>query len=244
MKPIFPLLVGVLLMSSCSNTDSNKSSEPLVDIWFKYDEPVNGYDIKLHCRQAFDGYPNYFSLELYLNQGHRRIKKITTELIALERIWRDDFIGQDTIILHNTHEEIGSPFIDCKNIVYFEDMNFDGKKDLVICMFPGGAPNIGDCENYLVYSINDYGMTLCDNTFTREIGKAVCRADYTVDSLNKSITLTEYDTYIGYTEKKYWFKNGYPYKYDYTKVYDDEKFQYHIKLYDAELDVAENYWPY
>lgn len=233
--------LAVLIISACSHTEK-KDIDKLADVWIKYDEPINGYDVSIHCRQAFEGEPNYFSMKLFMKSKHGNIKWSMSELIALERIWKEEYKDKDTITLHNTHAELGSPFLDCYNILYFADMNFDGKDELVVCMFPGGEPNIGDCESFLVFNIHHGWITPCtNNSFIREIGNAVCRAECTVDSINKTITLTEYDTFIGYTEKKFWFKDGFPYRYDYTKVFEEETFQYHMRLYDAELEYAENY---
>lgn len=232
MKNIFLSFVGILLMSACVHTDKCKTSEPLADVWFKYDKPINGYDISMHCRQAFEGEPNYFSMVLYLQKDGGTEECYFSELIALERIWKDEYNGKDTIILHNTHKNMGNPLLDCSNIVYFEDIDFDDEEELIVCMSPNttGASDILDCENFLVYDIVGNMILLCDNSFTREIRQSLCRTDYKIDKCKKVITLTEYGSDYEYVEKMFWFKNGQPYKLDYTHCFNEKKIEYHVDL--------------
>ena len=232
MKNIFLSFVGILLMSACVHTDKCKTSEPLADVWFKYDKPINGYDISMHCRQAFEGEPNYFSMVLYLQKDGRTEDYYFSELISLERIWKDDYTDKDIIILHNTHKDLGKPLLDCNNIIYFEDIDFDGEEELIVCMSPNstGASDILDCENFLVFDIVDNIIILCDNSFTREIEKSLCRTDYRVDKNKKTITLIEYESAYEYVEKVFWFKDGQPHELDYSHFLNGKREEHHMIL--------------
>lgn len=243
MKTHIPIIICIFLISACGHTESSKTAEPLADIWFKYDEPINGYNIKFHCRQAFGGEPNYFSMELFFENDSASINWPMYELIALERIWKEEYNDKDTVTLHNTHKELGNPLLDCNNIVYFEDINFDGEKELVICMFPASIVDTSlDCENFLVFYLNNNWITPCyNNSFVREISNSLCRTEYKVDTIHKVITLIGYESAYSYTEKTYWFRNGFPYKLDYTHEINGEKNYHHIQLYDAEIDSVENW---
>lgn len=242
---LLPIIIGILLMSACCHTDSSKTTELLADVWFKYDEPVNGYNIKFHCRQAFDGVPNYFSMELFFENDSASINWPMSELIALERIWKEEYNDKDTITLHNTHKELGNPLLDYNNIVYFEDMNFDGEDELIICISPCHSSeflSVLDCESFSVFCFSRDWVTPCNNnSFVREISNAQCRTTYKIDKTQKNITLTGYGSADSYTEKTFWFRDGFPYKLDYTHVINGEKYHHHIKLNDAEIDSIKNW---
>ncbi len=243
----FTSILTLTFLSACSDSGKSNSSATektqMADVWFKYDEPINGYAVKFHCIQAFEGNPNYFSIELYQENDSVNIQWATTELIALERIWKEEYRNTDTIVLHNTHKELGSPLLDFNNIVYFEDLNFDGEDELVICMSPRYDSvflSQLDCENFLVFNVDHTCMTPCDNnSFVREIANGLCRTEYKVDKAHKTITLTGYLSTCSYTEKVYWFKDGFPYKLDYTYVDNGVKYPHHFTLIDAEIDSVE-----
>lgn len=237
MKKILFVFTCTLILSSFSHTDY-VDENGMIDVWFKYDEPINGYDVSMHCKQAYASGPNFFSMELHLKNDTVSINKTLTKFIALERIWNDVYTGQDTIILHNTHKELGNPLLDCANIVYFEDMNFDGKDELVLCMFPGGSPNSLDCENFIIFHTDPY-LHLCDNAFAREIGDAPCRTMCTVDSINKSITLTGIESSFEHTITTFWFKDGFLYKSDWSHIIGNKKVKHQTKRYKAKPHNAE-----
>lgn len=249
MKRMTIFFIGILTLAFLSACDDSRKSNsfatektPMADVWFKYDEPVNGYAVKFHCIQAFEGDPNYFSMELYLENDSTNIQWAMSELIALERIWKEEYHETDAIVLHNTHKELGNPLLDFNNIVYFEDLNFDGEDELVICVFPRYDKEYLfelDCENFLVFNIDHTWMTPCDNSFVREIANALCRTEYKVDTANKSITLIGYGSANSYRERVYWFKEGFPYKLDYSYVDNGVKHPHHFVLHDAEIDSVE-----
>lgn len=232
MKKNLICFVSIMLLSSCSHIECGKDKTSLADVWFKYDEPINGYDVSMHCRQAFEGEPNYFSLVLYLQKDGRTEDYYFSELIALERIWKDDYDGKDTIILHNTHKDLNNPFLDCNNIVYFEDIDFDDEEELIVCMSPNttGTSDILDCENFLVFDIVGNMIIPCDNSFTREIERGLCRTEYRVDKNEKTITLTGYSSAYEYVEKVFWFKDGQPHELDYSHFLNGKREEHHMIL--------------
>lgn len=242
----FAGILAFAFISACGDSGKNNSSAtgktPMADVWFKYDEPINGYAVMFHCIQAFEGEPNYFSMELYLENDSTNIQWAMSELIALERIWKEEYSVTDTIILHNSHRELGNPLLDFNNIIYFEDLNFDGEEELVICMSPRYSEFLSqlDCENFLVFNIDQTWMTPCyNNSFVKEIANALCRTEYKVDTTDKSITLIGYGSANSYMERVYWFKDGFPYKLDYTSVDNGVKYSHHFTLNDAEIDSVE-----
>lgn len=249
MKRMAIFFIGILTLAFLSACDDSRKSNsfatektPRADVWFKYDEPINGYAVKFHCIQAFEGEPNYFSMELYLENDSANIQWAMSELIALERIWKEEYHITDTIVLHSTHKKLGDPLLDFNNIVYFEDLNFDGEDELVICMSPRYDSDFLsqlDCENFFVFNMDHIWMTPCDNSFVREIANGLCHTEYKVDEAHKTITLTGHRSSISYTEKVYWFKDGFPYKLDYTYVDNGVKYPHHFTLYDAEIDSVE-----
>ena len=62
---------------------------------------------------------------------------------------------------------------------------------------------------------------------------------FKASQMPKTITLTGYLSTCSYTEKVYWFKDGFPYKLDYTYVDNGVKYPNHFTLIDAEIDSLE-----
>lgn len=256
MKRLFTLLVGVFLISACCHeeiksneeTQSNEClmpeteeyepdmmvSDSLCDIWFKYDSPQNGYDIMIHCRQAFDEEePDLFSIELFLTKGKNTIHCEIPQLIALARFMQGEYgNGKEVIKLHNTHKTLGGPFLDHNNIVYFADIDFDWEKELMVCLTPFVDESVDclDCDKYLVYEIDGGNIYRCDNSFTREINGDLCRTTYSVDKKKKTITLTGSSSAFEYVEKVFWFRKGQPYKVDYIHSDGGVEKEYHFNL--------------
>lgn len=231
MNRLLIIVLCAFVLSACCHNDIGKNNR-LADVWFKYDEPINGYDVSLHCRQAFEGEPNYFSMVLYLQKDGRTEDYYFSELIALERTWKDDYSGKDTIILHNTHKNLGNKFLDCNNIVYFEDIDFDDEEELIVCMAPDttGASDILDCEYFLVFDIVGNMIILCDNSFTREIRQPLCRTNYMINKNKKTITLTEFGGAYEHVEKVFWFKNGQPFRLSWTYSFNGKQHTIQYRL--------------
>ena len=149
----------------------------------------------------------------------------------------------DTTIIHNTHKENGCPFFDCNNIVYFEDMDFDEKDELVVCTYPTehSSSDIMDCESYLAFEVYSYYLHQNDNRFTRRIAGDLCRTDYSIDRKNKTVSLTGYLNAYESVKEVYWFNEGQPYRFDYSIVVNEEKTEYHFMIdrIDAVIDSIE-----
>ena len=213
----------------------------------KYDEPLNGYEVILRLEQEYVDITCSYTIAISLKRDDVEITEFLPGVFNFERFFSEDecneLIDKDTTVIHNTHKEIGSPFFDCHNIVYFEDMDFDGKDELVICNSPcqQSVSDILDCEAFLVYKVYSGFIRPNDNRFTRKIAKALCRTEYAIDRKNKTVTLTGYGGAADYTKEVFWFKNGQPYKLDYINVNSEKKNEFHFKLdnVDAVIDSVE-----
>lgn len=254
MKKFF-VPICILLLVGCSqrprvmkddSTDLIESYIPVTPCLI-YDKPLNGYDVSLRLEQAYAGNPSSYTIEISLKRSGEEIKEFIPDVFNFERFFSEDecfeIIGKDTTVIHNTHKEIGSPFFDCHNIVYFEDVDFDGKDELVICNSPcqHSAIDILDCEAFLVYEVHSGLIRPSDNRYTRKIAKALCRTEYTINRKNKTVTLTGYGGAAQYTKEVFWFKNGQPYKLDYINVDGEKKDVFHFTLdnVDAAIDSIE-----
>lgn len=212
-----------------------EQSNPLT-ICLKYDEPLNGYEVLLQCKQAYLGVTSACFVTVKLKQGDKTITEYIPEVVNFERMFREEewsaILVSDTTLVHNSHNESGRPFFDCHNILYFEDIDFDGKDELIICMSPTktSSSDIMDCESYLAYEIKPCFLYRNDNRFTRRIAGDLCRTEYSVDRTNQTVSLTSYMSADEYHREQYWFKGGQPYKLEYAIVVGEEKNEYHFMI--------------
>lgn len=243
MKRVLISSICILLLASCSQPcdkkmeDKTEAVERLMPAttWINYDEPMNGYKVSLQCKQVNASLPSSFYITIILKQGDNIITEYVPEAISLERMFEEDdcwnIIKHDTTIIHNTHKEMKCPFFDCNNIVYFEDIDFDGKDELIVCTYPWhNTTSTMDCETYLTFEVYPYFLYQSDNRFTRRIAGDLCRTEYYVNKDNRSITLIGNRNACESIKEVYWFKDGRPYKLDYTLVIDEEESEYHFMI--------------
>ena len=244
MRRFFVFSICVLFVLGCSQPKENKTDgmickteqiNPLT-ICLKYDEPLNGYEVLLQCKQAYLGVTSACFVTVKLKQGDKTITEYIPEVVNFERMFREEewsaILVSDTTLVHNSHNESGRPFFDCHNILYFEDIDFDGKDELIICMSPTktSSSDIMDCESYLAYEIKPCFLYRNDNRFTRRIAGDLCRTEYSVDRTNQTVSLTSYMSADEYHREQYWFKGGQPYKLEYAIVVGEEKNEYHFMI--------------
>lgn len=244
MRRILVFSICLLFVFGCSRPNDNKTdsivckTEHTMPLTFclKYDEPLNGYEIMLQCKQAYLGVNLACFVTVTLKQGDKTITENIPEIVYLERLFSEKewsaIIASDMTLIHSTHDELGRPFFDCHNILYFEDIDFDGKDELIVCTSPTkhSSSDIMDCESYLAYEIMPYFLHQNDNRFTRRIAGDLCRTEYSVDRTNQTVSLTSYMSADEYHREQYWFKGGQPYKLEYAIVVGEEKNEYHFMI--------------
>lgn len=192
----------------------------LISTWLKYDTPINGYEILLHCIQE-KPQSSYFDTEIYLTKaGKTDTIRQTISFDNWEPWQLQGYTEKDTVIIQNTHV---SQHIDWTNIVYFEDMDFDGEKELVVCGHP--RPNRSleedyiDCEEYNVYRKSEFGFCQIHNIVFDELSEGMCRTGFLFDTTQKTITLTGFLGAGGFKKETFYFKNGEPFKENITLPY-------------------------
>ena len=209
------ILTGLCLTFNVTGIIHNDS---LISTWLKYKDPINGYEILLHCTQE-KPQSSYFDTEIYLTKaGKTDTIRQTISFDNWEPWQLKGFTEKDTIVIPNTHV---SQHIDWTNILYFEDMNFDGEKELVICGHP--RPNRSleedyiDCEDFTVYKKTKTGFCQIHNIVFDRLSEGFCRTGFSFDTSQKTITLTSFLGDGSYEIETYYFENGEPSKETYTK---------------------------
>ncbi len=210
------LLITILCLSF--NSIGNIHNDSLIYTWLKYNNPVNGYEVLMHCTQE-KPQSSYFDTEIYLTKAGKTDTIRQTISFDNWDPWQlQGFTVKDTIAIKNTHV---SQHIDWTNILYFEDMNFDGEKELVICGHP--RPNRSleedyiDCEDFTIYNKTKTGFSQIHNSVFDKLSEGLCRTGFSFDTAQKTITLTGFLGNGGYEIETYYFKNGESFKKTYTK---------------------------
>lgn len=205
----------------------NDHTESLTTTWLKYNNPINGYEVLMRCSQE-KPQSSYFDTEIYLTKAGKTDTIRQTISFDNWDPWQlQGFTVKDTIAIKNTHV---SQHIDWTNILYFEDMNFDGEKELVVCGHP--RPNRSleedfiDCEDFTVYRKTDSGYSKLHNLVFDELSEGVCRTGFLFDTTQKTITLTGFLGAGGFEKETFYFKNGEPFKVTYSYLNHDGAKQY------------------
>ena len=210
------LLITILCLTF--NLTGFIHNDILISTWLKYDNPINGYEVLMHCTQE-KPQSSYFDTEIYLTKAGKTDTIRQTISFDNWDPWQlQGFTVKDTIAIKNTHV---SQHIDWTNILYFEDMNFDGEKELVICGHP--RPNRSleedyiDCEDFTVYKQKKSGFCQIHNLVFDKLSEGLCRTGFLFDTAHKTITMTSFLGDGGYEIETYYFENGEPSKETYTK---------------------------
>ena len=247
MREVLITAICILLLTGCCRSYEKKSNDttdiiavsdrvvPLT-ICLKYDEPLNGYDVLLQCKQAYCGVQSACFVIIILKQGNRTITEYIPEVINFERLFEEEewsaILTHDTTIIHNSHEKSCHTFFDCHNIVYFEDIDFDGKDELVVCTSPtkAASSDIMDCETYIAYEVYSDFLYHNDNRYTRRIAEDLCRTQYSVDTQLQTISFIGYLNAYESVKEVYWFKGGRPYRFDYVNSDGEEQNEYRFMI--------------
>lgn len=210
------LLITILCLTF--NLTGNIHNDSLIYTWLKYDSSINGYEILMHCTQE-KPQSSYFDTEIYLTKaGKTDTIRQTISFDNWDPRQLQGFTVKDTIAIKNTHV---SQHIDWTNILYFEDMNFDGEKELVVCGHPRPNRSLDedyiDCEDFTIYNKTKTGFSQIHNSVFDKLSEGLCRTGFSFDTAQKTITLTGFLGNGGYEIETYYFKNGEPFKKTYTK---------------------------
>lgn len=225
------LIAFLMTFLSTFGQKANTHNDTLISTWLKYDRPINGYEILMHCTQDKPE-SSYFITDIYLTKAGKT--DTIHQIISFDNWepWQlNGLTEKDTVIIRNTHL---AQHIDWTNIVYFEDMNFDGEKELVVCGFP--RPNRSleedyiDCEDFTVYRKTDSGYCKLHNLVFDELSGGVCRTGFLFDSTQKTITLTGFLGAGGFEKETFYFSNGEPFKVTYSYCDHDGAKQYNYQF--------------
>lgn len=216
MQSLF-ITILIILFSSFVQTGINRN-EFLISTWLKYKYPINGYDVLMHCTQE-KPQSSYFDTEIYLTKvGKTDTIRQTISFDNWEPWQLKGFTEKDTIVILNTHV---SQYIDWTNILYFEDINFDSEKELVVCGHPRPNRSLDedyiDCEDFTIYNKTKTGFSQIHNSVFDKLSEGLCRTGFSFDTAQKTITLTSFLGNGGYEIETYYFENGEPFKKIYTK---------------------------
>ena len=219
------LLITILCLSF--NSIGNIHNDSLISTWLKYNNPVNGYEVLMHCTQE-KPQSSYFDTEIYLTKAGKTDTIRQTISFDNWDPWQlQGFTVKDTIAIKNTHV---SQHIDWTNILYFEDMNFDSEKELVICGHP--RPNRSleedyiDCEDFTIYNKTKTGFSQIHNSVFDKLSEGLCRTGFSFNTTQKTITLTGFLGAGGFENETFYFKNGEPFKVTYSYCDHDGAKQY------------------
>ena len=211
----------------------NYPHKSLISTWLKYTNSINGCEILMHCTQEKPE-SSYFITDIYLTKAGKTDS--IHQIISFDNWepWQlNGLTEKDTVIIQNTHL---AQHIDWTNIVYFEDMNFDGEKELVICGHP--RPNRSleedyiDCEDFTIYNKTKTGFSQIHNSVFDKLSEGLCRTGFSFDTAQKTITFTGFLGNGGFAKETFYFNNGEPFKvtYSYLDHDGDKQYDYQFSL--------------
>lgn len=236
-KNLFIGLIFALGLVGCNNNQTSKDKidttvgcDGITTTWIKYDTPVDGYDLLMHCKQEEVG-GSYFLTDFHLSKDGKTLSFQQTICFDLwDPCCLEGLTEKDTQYIHNTHITSVTQKLDWHNLLYFEDMDFDGEMELVVCGFVRPQRGYGDCldcESFTIYKIGDTGISRVRNLPFDEMEEGRCRTVFSFDQKTKCLSLTSYGGVFLEIEEKYWFKNGKPYAMDFNILDKDKGNLYH-----------------
>lgn len=225
--PIYDSPQGVYYTKSLYN----RSNPQLTNTWIKYDNLVGGYEVLLHCKQQEEG-SSFFTTDFYLTKKGKTLTfRQTVSFDKWEPWCLEGLTETDTQYIHNTHKTSITQKIDWHNLLYFEDMDFDGEDELVVCGYVRPQRRYADeldCEDFTIYKIIKNRIRRIKNVPFDELTEGLCRTGFHFDKKNKCLVFTGYSSFYLTIKEKYWFKNGQVYMMDYDIIDKDKgKKHYH-----------------
>ena len=124
---------------------------------------------------------------------------------------------KNTAVWNYYYDGSKGPHLDWRTIVAFDDYDFDGEKELVICGFPrpfrdGVDKHWLDCEDFKFYKFTQSEYVRIHNNAFDELASGLCRTHYDFDTSNQMLTLIGVNSSFEHDTVVYYFRNG--------KVYD------------------------
>lgn len=241
MKAFFTIVFTAFLFTF-GHIESNHYNS-LVTTWIRYDELVNGYEVIIYCTQK-EPNSSYFDTEVYLTKKGKAAFIHQTINFDDWKPWQLQGVTEkDTVVIQNTHV---SQHIDWTNILYFEDMDFDGEEELVVCGYPRpNRPLVGedyiDCVDFTIYQKTESGFCQIHNLVFDELSEGLCRTGFLFDTAQKTITLNGFLGDGGFESETFYFNNGEPYKvvYSYLNHVGAKRYDYQFEL-PNEIDKYQN----
>lgn len=205
---LFFVLLFLLTATCYSQNDMNKVCEK----WMVYDQPINGYKIKIHW-SCENNNANKGIAYIYFIKGSK-VKELTQPIHLDEEFDKCfSFKENDTIILNRYYDETRQPYLDWRTIIGFADYNFDGMKELVVCGYPrpyrdNTMDDWLDCEDFTFYSETAEGFTQIQIEPFNSLSQETCRLRCEFDVNHKAIRLFSSGGACCYTSTTYFFRDG------------------------------------
>lgn len=115
----FVLVACNSTQTSQGEKDTMGCGEGITTTWIKYDTPVYGYDILMHCKQEEEG-SSFFITDFYLSKDGETLSFQQTISFDQWEPWcLEGLTEKDTQFIHNTHITSVTQKIDWHNLLYF-----------------------------------------------------------------------------------------------------------------------------
>lgn len=198
------LVLGSLVFASCGG---KKNENPYV----YYDELVNGNKVVIVLdRHVIDG--NFADACILLcDDSNTWIVRQPIFIGEFLELFGKDF--KNDIAWNYYYDETKGPHLDWRTIVAFDDYDFDGEKELVVCGHPrpfreGVERHWLDCEDFTFYKPMQYGYTEIKNKAFDELASGLCRTHYDFDTINRTLTLIRVESASKVDTSIYYFQDS------------------------------------
>ena len=227
LKTIAVFVIVALLQWSCGdsklrqnekidNGANRKTNTGYYEKWFVYDQPINGYNVKIHW--ACDESQLFSGIGCFYFSNTDTTKMLTRE-VNIDGWFDEEQLMEslDTIVLNQYYAETMQPYLDWRTIVGFADYNFDGRKELVICGSPKPYRNLDsddwlDCEDFTFYSDLPNGFVRINDEPFHRISTETCRTFCKFDTDNETLLLLTNGGACCSDSMTYYFRDGRLYK--------------------------------
>ena len=176
-------------------TDFESFNQPRVFI--KYNQPVNGYMVKIMWFQYGEIGNALFCLEKDGEVHYLFVEKWSDKFLYDK--YCDDNVKypNDTIIdLNYTPKLDNEKYLSDSSPFFFSDIDFDGKDEFIINRFKGGSKG---SNAYEVYKVGKGEITLISEPPFTELENGQCE----FSSINKTVTIHKHDGVYHYVRNTY-----------------------------------------
>lgn len=225
MKRLLFCALFALAIVACNHQAAETRNALETTQWYVYNNPINDYDISIFAWMYDTIYYSACEITVFLRKGDMCY---SIKQRASYNSFFQDSIDSDTIYIDNPTDNNTEYCLDYRTAVSFADLNFDGKKELIIC----GSPNFDHTlsnnlnhEDFVVYSIDKDSVIQLHNVMFDRLAYNQDEIEYSVDAKRKVIAIVERFNVLGTTTEVFWFANGTPflvdYKYEYNYLYGE-----------------------